>query len=100
MYIKKGDKVEIICGKYKGQHSNVTKAMPSMGKVIVEGINQRTKHVKPQRGEKGHIKKFDAPIDVSNVQLIDSSTGKPTRIKKSIIGGKKERIAVKSGKKI
>ena len=83
MYIKKGDKVEIICGKHKGVRSSVIKAMPSMGKVIVEGVNERTKHIKPAGGEKGSIKRFEYPIDVSNVQLIDPSTNKKTRVKKS-----------------
>ena len=71
MKIKKGDNVKILVGKDKGRTGKVTKALPSIEKVIVEGVNIAKKHMRPKReGEKGEIIEFPRPIHVSNVQKI------------------------------
>ncbi len=102
MKIKKGDKVIVIAGKDKGKTSVVIKAMPSVGKVILEGVNIAKKHLKPKtQGSKGQIIDVAMPIDVSNVAIADPKTGKPTRVKiKRTDSGARVRIAVKSGAEI
>ncbi len=94
MKIKKGDKVIVISGSYKGKTGIVQRAYPSLNKVVVEGVNVRKKHKKPtQQNPEGCIIEVYAPIDVSNVALIDPKTKKATRVGYSIVKGKKVRIA-------
>ena len=100
MYIKKGDKVKIICGKYKNKESVVEKIFREEGKVIVKDINVVTKHIKKTAHSKGGIKKTEFPIYISNVALIDPTSKKPTRIKIKKTDGGKIRISCKSGKEI
>jgi ribosomal protein L24, bacterial/organelle len=100
--IKKGDTVEVIAGKDKGARGTVLQALPREGKVIVEGVNRVKRHTRirqTQRGSKtGGIITQEAPIDVSNVMVIDSD-GKPTRIGYRIDeNGKKIRVARTNGK--
>jgi len=98
MKIRKGDKVKVISGKDKGKIGKIIRSLPKTGKVVVEGVNVLKKHQKPRRqGEKGGRITFPAPIDVSNVQLICSKCGKPTRIGFDISGEKKVRICKKCG---
>lgn len=100
MYIKKGDKVIIIAGKDKGKKGAVTKAIPTEGKVVLEGLNLRKKHLKARKaGQKGQIVDFPVPIDVSNVMLMDSN-GKRTRVGFQVVKGKKVRIAKTTGKEV
>ncbi|MCD6094858.1 50S ribosomal protein L24 [bacterium] len=81
MKIKKGDQVLVISGKDRGRKGKVIKALPKEGKVIIEGMNIKKKHIRPRRqGEKGQIAQIPAPIDVSNVKLICPKCGKPTRV--------------------
>ncbi|MFW0837624.1 MAG: 50S ribosomal protein L24 [Candidatus Komeilibacteria bacterium] len=102
MYIKKGDNVQIIAGKDKGKHGKVLKVMPEQDKVVVEGLNIRIRHSRPRReGEKGQKLEFPAPIHVSNVMLLESRTGKPTRIGyKKLEDGKKIRTSKRTGEEI
>jgi large subunit ribosomal protein L24 len=65
--IKKGDKVVILSGKDKKKIGEVARVFPKSGKVIVEGINVKVKHIKPQGDNKGKILKVPSPIDISNV---------------------------------
>jgi large subunit ribosomal protein L24 len=70
MHVKKGDTVEIISGKDKGKKGKVLTALPKKGRVIVEGVNMLTKHVKPTRQmQQGGIIHREGPIHVSNVLL-------------------------------
>ena len=70
MHVKKGDKVQIISGKEKGKIGEIIKSIPKESKVVVKGVNVKTKHVKPQQeGESGQIVTFEAPIHSSNVML-------------------------------
>ncbi len=101
MRIKKGDNVIVIAGKDKGKKGKVSKAIPTLDKVVVEGANMRKKHLKSKKkGQPGQIVEFAVPIHVSNVAIADPKSGKPTRIGIKMEGGKRIRIAKKSGQKI
>ena len=100
--IKKGDTVVVIAGKDKGAKGKVIAAYPRQDKVLVEGVNRVKKHTRistTQRGAKtGGIVTQEAPIHVSNVQVLDSD-GKPTRVGYRIDdNGQKVRIARSTGK--
>jgi large subunit ribosomal protein L24 len=98
MKIKKGDTVIIISGKDRGKTGKVLRAFPKEGRIIVEGVNLRKKHVRPRRaGEKGQIIALPVSIDASNVKLICQNCGKPTRVGYKIEGEKKYRICKKCG---
>lgn len=96
--IKKGDVVVVIAGGDKGKTGKVLKILNKENKVLVEGINRVWKHVKPsQRSPQGGRLQKEAAIHISNVQLVDPSTGKGTRVRFETKDGKKSRVAVKSG---
>ena len=98
MNLKVGDKVVVIAGKDKGKEGKIVKTLKNDNKVVVEGVNMVTKHVKPNaQNENGGIVKVEAPIHASNVMIIDPKTKKRTRIAHEIDeNGKKHRISVKS----
>ena len=100
--LKVGDKVVVISGKDKGSEGKIIKTLKKDNKVVVEGINIVTKHVKPNAmNENGGIVKKEAPIHASNVMIIDPKTGKRTRIAHEIDEkGNKIRISVKSKEKL
>ena len=101
MKIKKGDKVLVIQGKFKGMTGKVIKALPREGKIVVEGVNIKKKHLKPKReGEKGKIVEIPAPFDVSNVKLICPRCKKPTRVGYKIEKNIKYRICKKCKREI
>ncbi|MDO4679875.1 MAG: 50S ribosomal protein L24 [Aerococcus sp.] len=101
MRIKTGDKVEVIAGKDKGLQGVVTKVFPKKDRVIVEGANIVKKHERPsQANPQGGIVEEEAPIHVSNVQILDPETGEKTRIGIKIEDGKKSRVARKTGNNI
>ncbi|MEU5942543.1 50S ribosomal protein L24 [Micromonospora sp. NPDC047548] len=100
--VKKGDTVVVIAGKDKGAKGKVIVAYPRQDKVLVEGVNRVKKHTRistTQRGAKtGGIVTQEAPIHVSNVQVLDSD-GNPTRVGYRIDdNGQKVRIARSTGK--
>lgn len=98
MKIRQNDNVIVISGHYKGTKGKVAKVLPSKHLVIVEGVNKRTKHVKPsQQQTEGSIKTIYAPIDISNVAIEDPKTKTPTRVGFKIVDGKKVRVTKKSG---
>ncbi|HAJ70188.1 MAG TPA: 50S ribosomal protein L24 [Alkalibacterium sp.] len=98
MFVKTGDKVKVIAGKDKGKEGTILAAMPKQSKVIVEGLNIMKKHTRPTgMGQEGGIVEKEAPIHVSNVQLIDPSSNEPTRVGYKEEDGKKVRYAKKSG---
>ena len=104
MKIKKGDTVLVTSGKDKGAKGKVIQAYPERGRVLVEGVNRIKKHTRVTQGqrgaESGGIITQEAPIDVSNVQVVDSD-GKATRVGYRFDeDGKKVRISRKSGKDI
>ncbi|WP_379551012.1 50S ribosomal protein L24 [Erythrobacter sp. W53] len=99
--IKKGDTVVVLSGKDKGRSGTVSKVMPKDGKVVVEGINVAARHRKPsQENPQGGIDRFPAPMHMSKVAVADPKDGKPTRVRFEEKGGKKVRVAVKSGETI
>lgn len=88
--IKRGDTVQVITGSSKGQRGLVKKVLISESKVIVEGINVVTRHVKPDyRNPQGSVTK-EMPIHISNVALIDTETDNPAKVgfKKDEAGNK------------
>ena len=100
MKVKVGDKVKVIAGSNKGKEGTIKKVLKRDNKVIVEGINIVHKHKKGNGQDAGGIVDFEAPIDRSNVMIIDPKTKKPTRIGHTIEKDKKVRIARKSSEKL
>lgn len=101
MKIKTEDTVIVISGKDRGKTGKVKRVLPKEDRVIVEGVNMVTRHIKP-RGpqEPGGIKKSEAPIHVSNVMYYDAKSKKGVRIGYQIEDGKKVRIMRPAGTKI
>ena len=98
MNLVKGDKVIVIAGRDKGKTGTIQKVIPEQNKVVVENVNLRKKTNKPsQKNPDGGIVEIYAPIDASNVMLVDPKTQKPTRIGHKEVKGKKVRYAKKSG---
>ena len=96
MKIKKGDNILVISGKDKGRTAKILKSFPKEGRVLIEGINIRQKHLRPKKqGEKGQIIKVPVPINVSDVKLVCPKCGKAVRIGYKVEGGKKYRICKK-----
>ena len=94
--LKVGDLVQVISGKDKGKQGKITKILKDEDRVVVEGIRVQTRHMKPtQRSQGGKITK-EAAISASKVMPVDPQSGKPTRVKIKVEGGKKVRVA-KSG---
>jgi large subunit ribosomal protein L24 len=102
MKIMKGDRVRVIRGNFRDMEGTVLEVLKDSGRVRVEGVNMRKRHTRPsQANPEGGILTFEAPIDASNVMLIDPATGEPSRVRTRIeADGTKERIAVKSGNPI
>jgi len=94
----KGDKVIVIAGRDKGKTGAIQKVDPKTNRVVVEGVNLRKKNKKPtQNSPEGSVVEIYAPIDASNVMLVDPKTKKPTRIGHKVVKGKKVRVAKASG---
>ena len=102
MHVKKGDTVQVISGKEKGKVGEVLKALPETSQVVVQGVNVRTKHVKPQQeGESGQIQTFEAPIHSSNVMLYSTKQKVASRICYTFNSdGRKVRMLKKTGEVI
>ncbi|MBQ0155613.1 MAG: 50S ribosomal protein L24 [Bacteroidales bacterium] len=104
LHIKKGDLVYVLAGKDKGKTGKVLSVLVAANRAIVEGINVVSKNVKPSaQNPQGGIVKMEAPIHVSNLNLVDPKSGdqpKPTRIGIKVVDGKKVRVAKKSGEVI
>ena len=102
LHIKKGDTVYVNAGDDKGKTSRVLSVLVSKNKAIVEGVNMVSKSTKPSaKHPQGGIVKMEAPINVSNLNLIDPKSGKPTRVGHRINeNGDKVRYSKKSGEEI
>ena len=99
--IHKGDTVLVISGEYKGERGRVLRVDTAKGKAIVESVNMIKRHTKPNTAEpKGGIIEKEAPIQMSNLMLIDPKTGEPTRVGRRVEDGKIVRYAKKSGEVI
>ena len=100
MNIKKGDKVKVLTGKDRGAEGVVLSARPSEQRVVVEKVNV-VKALRPTPSNpQGGISSIEAPIHVSNVQLICPSCKKPSRVSIKREDGKKVRVCKKCGKNI
>ncbi len=98
MRIRKGDRVQVISGKDRGKQAHVVRAIPSEGKVIVEGVHVAKRHAKPTRAtmQGGVIDKF-MPVSVSSVAIVCGTCG-PTRVGTRIDEqGRKLRVCKKCG---
>jgi len=96
--IKKGDAVLVISGKDRGRKGKVLHVFPQEGRLIVEGMNMRKKHVRARRqGQKGEVVQIPAPFSSSKVKLVCSHCGKPTRVGFVLAGNEKHRICKKCG---
>lgn len=98
MKIKANDKVLVISGKDKGKVSKVIRVIAKHNKIVVEKVNMRTKHIKKTTTRAGEKITFEAPMDASNVMVMDPRDNKPTRVGYKVLeNGKKERISKLSG---
>ena len=98
MNIKKGDTVVVLSGKDKGKQGKVLGTVPGSLKVVVEGINMVTCHVKPRKqGETGGIVQREAAMYASKVQVVCPKCNKGTRIAHKIENGKKTRVCKHCG---
>lgn len=101
LHIKKGDVVYVNTGVDKGKTGRVVKVHVEKQRALVEGINMVTKHAKPSaKNPQGGIVKMEAPIHISNLNVVDSKSGKPTRIGRKEVDGKLVRYSKKSGEEI
>ena len=98
MHVKTGDKVIIISGKDKGKEGKVLEVSPKEGKIIIEGCNMVTKHVKPRAmGQQGGIVKAEGAMYASKVMPVCPKCGKATRVGHAVKDGKKVRVCKKCG---
>ena len=101
MNIKKGDKVVVISGADKGKEGTVQRVYPKLNRVVVEGVNVATCHVKPKKqGDQGGIINREIPMYASKVMLVCPMCGKATRHAVKLADGKKVRVCKKCGAEI
>ena len=101
-HVRKGDTVMVVAGKERGKRGRVLRVIPEKNRVVVERVNMIKKHQRPtQRIRQGGIIEREGSIHLSNVMLLDPTSGKPTRIgMRALSDGKKARLARKSGELI
>ena len=93
--LKTGDTVRVTTGEDKGKEGKIVKILKDKNKAIVEGVNMVSKHTKPSaQNPQGGISKFEAPIQISNIMLVEN--GNTTRVGYKIEGDKKVRFSKKS----
>ena len=99
LHIRKGDTVLVIAGDDKGKKGKVLEVFIEKNRAVVEGINIVTKHTKPSAGKpEGGLKKTEAALHVSNLQLVDPASGKPTRVGRKLDDKNKlQRYSKKTG---
>jgi large subunit ribosomal protein L24 len=105
--IRRGDTVKVMSGKDRGKTGRVLRVDPSRQRVYVEGVSIRKRHIRPRtlrdtqrQQEIGGIVESEGPIHVSNVMLIDPKSGDPTRVGLRREGGRRVRVAKRSGQEI
>lgn len=94
--LKKDDLVQVVAGRDKGKQGRILKVLEE-GRVLVEGVNMMKRHQSPRKFKEAGIIEKEAPIDASNVMIVDPQTNAPTRVRSGEKDGKKVRIAAKSG---
>ncbi len=95
MKIKLKDTIIVNVGKDHGRQGVVAKILPQDNTVVIEGLNQYKKHVKPSQGRKGEIVTISRPLDVSKVALVCPKCKQPTRVGYRFVEGKKLRVCRK-----
>ena len=107
MRVRRDDNVVVIGGKDRGKRGRVIRTDPKKGFVYVEGLNMVKRHQRPRSvkdaqkgGEVGGIIEKEGPIHVSNVMLLDAQDNKPTRVRVERSGGKRKRLAARTGREI
>ncbi len=96
--IRKGDQVEVISGQEddKGKRGEIIKVLPESSRVVVQGINMRTKHQRQVQSQGRTVNpgkvRFEAPVSISNVMLVCKKCNKPTRVELSRVDGKTTRV--------
>jgi large subunit ribosomal protein L24 len=105
--VRRDDMVKVLAGKDKGKTGRVLRVEPKKNRVFVEGINIQKRHQRPrsirdaQRAQEiGGVIEREGPIHISNVMLLDPKTNEPTRVSIRREGGRRERVAKKSGEAI
>jgi large subunit ribosomal protein L24 len=99
--IRRGDTVKVISGREKGKTGEVERVIPRENRVVVSGVNIRTRHARPSQNNQQGLYTFEAPLHVSNVMLVDPDSGEPTRVGYRFTdSGQKIRVAKRSGKDI
>lgn len=101
-HVRKGDTAMVIAGNDKGQKGKVLEVLRAKNRAIIEGVNMITKHVKPSANNpEGGIEKTEAPIHISNIMVVDPSSGEPTKVgRKANDQGKLQRFSKKTGELI
>lgn len=99
-HVKSGDTVMVISGNSKGKTGKIAEVLVKKNRVIVEGVNMIKKHIKPNaQNPQGEIRETEGSIHISNVKLVDPSTGKPTRTGRKLNeAGKLQRYSKATGK--
>ncbi len=100
LHVKKNDRVVVITGKSKGKTGRVIDVLPKKRKIVVEGVNMVKRHMRANNrtGQKGGILEREAPIDASNVMVIDPQSGQATRVGRQVLAdGTRARVAKGSG---
>ncbi len=102
MDIRKGDTVQILAGNDRGKRGRVLQVLVDKGRVLVEGVNLRKHHTRPStRDPQGGIREREAPVHVSNVQVVCPKTDQPTRIRHAKLdNGRSVRVSARSGEMI
>ena len=101
MNVKKNDTVLVLSGKDKGKTGKVLSTMPKTGKLVVEGVNVATCHIKPRSQDQlGGIMQREIPLYASKVQLVCPKCKKGTRVGHKVVSGNKVRVCKKCGEEI
>lgn len=100
LHVKSGDTVQVIAGNSKGKTGKIVEVLVKKNRVVVEGVNIIKKHIKPSaQNPQGEIREVEGTIHISNVKLVDPSTGKATRTgRKANDAGKLQRYSKATGK--
>ena len=100
LHVKSGDTVEVIAGNYKGKRGKIVEVLVKKSRVKIEGIGMIKKHIKPSaQNPQGEIREEEGSIHISNVLVVDPSTGKATRTGRKVNeAGKLQRYSKASGK--
>jgi len=101
LHVKKGDTVFVNAGEDKGKTGRILQVLVKKERAIVEGVNMVSKHTKPNtKSPQGGIIKKESPVHISNLNLLDPKSGKPTRIGRKEVKGVLVRYSKRSGEVI